>query len=212
LTDDPGSSFTRSNLYADDLNTHNLSIDLEVMKSSSKDVNEVIKVPVKRLEDFNFDKPIIYLKLDVQGEELQILKGLGNKYRPSVLKIEASSIPQQENHSSITEALIWAEQNNYSLLGVSYDDNNKNDWSSEFDLALQGDILLIDENYKSDKEVALLIGAMLLVIGMFSSAKAILKYSKLESLEKIKLNQNSSKFSNRIFNFIYNNAHDKRGL
>lgn len=208
VTDDPGSSYTKSNVYADDLNTHKLSVDLEVIKSSSKDISNVIKVPVYRLADFEFNKPIIYMKIDVQGEEVQILNGLGNEYRPAVLKIEASSITQDQNHSSITQTLIWAEKNNYSLLGVAFEDNGINDWSSEFDIALQGDILLIDENYKSNPDLARMIGAMLLVFGMYSPAEAILKYSDLKGSEK----GNLPKFSKKIFKFVYNNAHDRRGL
>ncbi len=212
VTNDPGSSYTSTNEYADDLYSDKLSAVLEVSNPDSTEVSSKLKVPVKRLADLHFGAPIVYLKIDVQGEESQILRGLGKNHRPAVIRVEVSSVLQENKQSSLTQVLIWAEHNGYSLLGVSYEDNKKHDWVSEFDTAIQGDILLIDEGYKINQELALLISGMLLVLGMVSASKAILEFSNIDDFVKMRMDQLKPKFSKRILNFKYNNVHDKRGL
>lgn len=212
VTNDPGSSYTSSNDYALDLYSHELSAGMDVTNQSSTVVKNVVNVPVQRLEDLHFDGPISYLKIDVQGEEAQILKGLGKSHRPAVIRVEVSSVMKENNISTLTQVLIWAEQNSYSLLGASYEDNKKYDFASEFDIAIQGDILLIDEGYKKNEQQALLMAGMLLVLGMVSAARAILQFTNISEFHNSKQNLIKPKFSKSILNFEYNNAHDMRGL
>ncbi len=53
-----------------------------------------------------------YLKLDTQGAELEILKGLGN-YRPLLIKCEVQIYPMYKNVPSWTELLYFLSKLNY---------------------------------------------------------------------------------------------------
>ena len=57
-------------------------------------------------------KNLDFLKIDTQGAELEILKGLGN-YFPLLMKIEAQIIPMYENIPDWTELLNYLYKLNY---------------------------------------------------------------------------------------------------
>lgn len=212
VTNDPGGSYMSGNNYASHLYSHELATAMDLTNPESTAVSRVVNVPVKRLADFGFDGPISYLKIDVQGEEVSVLKGLGNKHRPAVIRVEVSSVVQDSKLSTLTQVLIWAEENGYSLLGVAYEDNKEIDRASVFDIAIQGDILLVDEDYKTNEQQAFLIAGMLLVLGMASAANAILQFVNITDSKKLGMSWIKPKFSKKILQFKYNNAHDKRGL
>jgi len=67
-----------------------------------------INESLKKLEVKNLD----FLKIDTQGSELEILKGLG-EYKPLVMKIEVQVIPMYENVPNWSELLNYLYKINY---------------------------------------------------------------------------------------------------
>ena len=55
-----------------------------------------------------------FLKIDTQGSELEILKGIG-EYFPLLMKIEAQIIPMYENVPSWSELVNYLEKKNYMV-------------------------------------------------------------------------------------------------
>ena len=69
-----------------------------------------IKDSLNKFEVNNLD----FLKIDTQGSELEILKGIG-EYFPLLMKIEAQIIPMYENVPSWTELVNYLEKKNYMV-------------------------------------------------------------------------------------------------
>jgi FkbM family methyltransferase len=67
-----------------------------------------INESLKKIEVKNLD----FLKVDTQGSELEILKGLG-EYRPLLMKIEVQVIPMYENVPNWSELLNYLYKINY---------------------------------------------------------------------------------------------------
>ena len=53
-----------------------------------------------------------FLKIDTQGSELEILKGLG-EYRPLMMKIEVQVVPMYENVPNWSELINYLYKMNY---------------------------------------------------------------------------------------------------
>ena len=66
------------------------------------------------LNDLNIEN-IDFLKIDTQGAEFEILKGLG-KFRPLLVKVEVQIIPLYKNVPSWTELVNLMHQYNYILI------------------------------------------------------------------------------------------------
>ena len=69
-----------------------------------------IKESLNKFKVNNLD----FLKIDTQGSELEILKGIG-EYFPLLMKIEAQIIPMYENVPSWTELVNYLEKKNYMV-------------------------------------------------------------------------------------------------
>ena len=69
-----------------------------------------IKESLNKFKVNNLD----FLKIDTQGSELEILKGMG-EYFPLLMKIEAQIIPMYENVPSWTELVNYLEKKNYMV-------------------------------------------------------------------------------------------------
>ena len=69
-----------------------------------------IKESLNKFKVNNLD----FLKIDTQGSELEILKGIG-QYFPLLMKIEAQIIPMYENVPSWTELVNYLEKKNYMV-------------------------------------------------------------------------------------------------
>ena len=65
------------------------------------------------LSDINFNN-LDYLKIDTQGAELEILKGIGN-YRPLIIKCEVQLFPMYKNIPSWTETVDFLNKLGYMI-------------------------------------------------------------------------------------------------
>ena len=77
----------------------------------TKEIDIECTTVTESLNKFNL-KHLDFLKVDTQGSELEILKGLG-EYFPLMMKIEAQVIPMYENVPSWTELINYLYKINY---------------------------------------------------------------------------------------------------
>jgi len=79
-------------------------------------VTKKVKVQTKKLDDFNFDKKIDFLKIDVQGYEHEVIKN-GNKTIKDclVVQIETSPIPLYKNEKSFAHVCLQLENLGFQL-------------------------------------------------------------------------------------------------
>ena len=106
----PGSS----SLYKPSKDHYDL-YNLKEKNFSSFDTSEEIEVECTTLKESLIDKDIKnldFLKIDTQGSELEILKGLG-EYLPLMMKIEVQVIPMYENVPSWSELIHHLYKINY---------------------------------------------------------------------------------------------------
>ena len=89
-------------------------------------------------------KDIDYLKIDTQGAEFEILKGLG-QFRPLLVKVEVQIIPLYKNVPSWTKLVDLMHQHNYIVI-------NQNDFSLNrfMDFPHQSDMFFIP-NFLTEK-------------------------------------------------------------
>jgi len=110
LENRPGSS----SMYKPDKNVLNL-YGFKKKDFSLFNVTKEIEVECTTIQEsltsFEF-KNLDFLKIDTQGSELEILKGLG-EYFPLMMKIEVQIIPMYENVPSWTESLNYLYNMNY---------------------------------------------------------------------------------------------------
>ena len=208
LTVDPGASYTSNNNDAETFYADDASLSLGVVKLDSVQVAETVSVPKKPLSSLVVDHPIAFLKVDVQGEELSVLKGLSPEQRPILIKLEVATLKDTSGRSQLSQILDWSERNQYSLIGVKFDDHGPLDFFSEFDPSIQGDILLIDELAKNCGQRGLICAAMLFAVGMAERARYVL--SKIHPRHELLQWHNVPVLSKEVLRFPYNNAHDRR--
>ena len=82
---------------------------------SSFEITREIEVECTTLEESLIDKNIKeldFLKVDTQGSELEILKGLG-KYYPLLMKVEVQIVPMYENIPNWSELINYLHKLNY---------------------------------------------------------------------------------------------------
>ena len=89
------------NFKKKDFSLFNISEEIDVECTTMKD-------GLKELNISHLD----FLKIDTQGSELEILKGLG-EYRPLMMKIEVQVVPMYENIPSWSELINHLYQINY---------------------------------------------------------------------------------------------------
>ena len=119
---------------------------------------------MRRLDNCDFQDKIGFLKLDVQGEEIPVLNGLGS-LRPVCIKVEISSKFNSGCLSQLEAFLKWTRRNNYMLIGTSFSESQNFSVLPEFNLAFQGDYFLLDGDLVSDKRIRLIAAFMMLVFG-----------------------------------------------
>lgn len=208
LTVDPGASYTSGNSEAKTFYSDDISLSLGVVNTSSVQVAQTISVPKKPLSHIAIDRQVAFLKVDVQGEELSVLRGMSPNQRPTLIKLEVAALKDSSGRSQLAQIIDWSEKNNYSLIGVKFDDHGLLDFASEFDPSIQGDILLIDESSKTEKTRGLICAAMLFAVGMAEYARYVL--SKTHPEHGLLESHDVPMICKKILDFPYNNAHDRR--
>ena len=100
------------------------------------DVSEEIEVECTTIKEslnkLNL-KHLDFLKIDTQGAELEILKGLGN-YFPLLMKIEAQIIPMYENIPNWGELINYMSNLNYMTCEWSEIGNHATRSPAEMDI------------------------------------------------------------------------------
>lgn len=111
-----GKRLGSSSMYKPNKNVLNL-YDFKKKDFSLFDVTEEIEVECTTIKESlnNFKiKNLDFLKIDTQGSELEIIKGLGG-YLPLLMKVEAQIIPMYENIPSWGELVSYLYKMNYMI-------------------------------------------------------------------------------------------------
>ena len=136
-------------------------------------------------------KNLDYLKIDTQGSELEILKGIGN-YRPLLIRLEAHIFSMYKDVPSWDKLLNYLYEMNYVLI----------DWkgigSHSTRIAAEMDMIFIP-NFNNSKGKDLLLSSkskfksLMLIFGQLNLLKIIMKKLNIE-------NQEIEKFEDLYFN------------
>ena len=141
--------------------------------------NELTKLEINKLD---------YLKIDTQGAELEILKGIGD-YRPLLIKIEAHFFSMYKNVPSWNKLVNFLYDLNYSLIDLKGIGNHSTRIPAEADMVFIpnfnnkiGEKLILNNR---DKFISLM-----LIFGQLKLLQVILKrfQIKLKELEKLEDN------------------------
>ena len=158
----------------------------DIKKSEFNDykVTNVEEIDCDTLENLLFEKDVSmldYLKIDTQGAELEILKGLG-KFSPLLIKVEAHI------HSMYKDAPGWHELINYlyklNYLVIDWKGIGKHNTR----IPAEMDIIFIP-NFNNDKGKSLIMKnqkkflSLLLIFGQINLLKIIIKRLKIEFKE-----------------------------
>ncbi len=162
---------------------------------SNYDVTKIEEVECDSLEnslkELNIKK-LDYLKIDTQGSELQILRGLGN-YRPLLIKLEAHIFSMYDEVPGWQEILSLLYQLNYVLVDWKGIGSHSTRVPAEIDL-------IFVPNFNNDQGIEFIkkneekIISLLLIFGQINLLKIMLK----------KINSNFTRiisdFDDRYFN------------
>ncbi len=154
--------FDTHNINKKDYNKYNVTsteeIECDTIENSLKELN------IKNLD---------YLKIDTQGSELQILKGLGT-YRPSIIKLEAHIFSMYAGVPSWTEILTLLNKLNYVLVDWKGIGKHNTRVPAEIDLIFVPNFNNsegVDFIKKNENEII----SLLLIFGQINLLKIILK-------------------------------------
>lgn len=79
-------------------------------------IKKKIKIQTKKLDEFNFDKKIDFLKIDVQGYEYEVIKNGKNTIKDSlIVQLETSPIPLYKNEKSFGHICVELENLGFQL-------------------------------------------------------------------------------------------------
>lgn len=189
LKDRPGSS----SMYEPE----EKNFDLHKIKKKDYDnfkVSNILEIECDTIEnsltrlDFKY---LDYLKIDTQGAELEILKGLGN-YRPLIIKVEAHVFSMYKNVPSWHQLLNFLYDINYILI----------DWKSigghVSRIPAEMDLIFIP-NFKNQKGEDLIkkykerFISLMLIFGQINLLKLIMKRLNIK-------NKDLDKFEDLYFN------------
>ena len=98
------SLFKLHNIKEKDYQNYDVTSEIEVNCDTLS--NSLIKLDINKID---------YLKIDTQGAELEILKGIGN-YRPLLIRIEAHVHSMYENAPNWNEVLDYLYKLNYTVV------------------------------------------------------------------------------------------------
>ncbi len=178
-----GNRLGSSSMYKLDtekLDLHDIN-DKEIEKFKVTETVEVecdtLENSLKSLNINNLD----YLKIDTQGAELEILKGIG-EYRPLLIKIEAHIFSMYKDTPAWTKLVDRLNDLNYVLIDFKQIGKHKTRVPAEMDM-------LFINNFYNDTGKKKIIDnlekfkALLLIFGQINTLKLILKKLKIDSTD-----------------------------
>lgn len=180
-----GNRLGSSSMYEPDSNLFDLH---NIKKKDYKDyeITDKIEVQCETLSDSLNNlkiQKLDYLKIDTQGAELEILKGIGN-FRPLLIKIEAHVHSMYKNVPSWTELLDYLFKLNYIVIDWKAIGSHSTRIPAEMDMILIPNFnkeignKIIREN--EEKFVSLM-----LIFGQINLLKVISRKNNFNSLDKI---------------------------
>ncbi len=140
-----------------------------------------------QLKELEINK-LDYLKIDTQGAELEILKGIG-EYRPMLIKIEAHFFSMYKNVPSWNKLVSFLYDLNYVLIDLKGIGNHSTRIPAEADM-----IFIPNFNDKIGKKLILdnrdKFISLMLIFGQLKILQVILKRLQIELNELEKLEDN----------------------
>ena len=140
-----------------------------------------------QLKELEINK-LDYLKIDTQGAELEILKGIG-EYRPLLIKVEAHFFSMYKNVPSWNKLVSFLYDLNYTLIDFKGIGNHSTRIPAEADM-----IFIPNFNNKIGKKLILdnksKFISLMLIFGQLKILQVILKRFKIELKEIEKLEDN----------------------
>ena len=140
-----------------------------------------------QLKELEINK-LDYLKIDTQGAELEILKGIG-EYRPLLIKIEAHFFSMYKNVPSWNKLVSFLYDLNYALIDLKAIGNHSTRIPAEADM-----IFIPNFNDKIGKKLILdnkdKFISLMLIFGQLKILQVILKRFQIELNELEKLEDN----------------------
>jgi len=140
-----------------------------------------------QLKELEINK-LDYLKIDTQGAELEILKGIG-EYRPLLIKVEAHFFSMYKNVPNWNKLVSFLYDLNYTLIDFKGIGNHSTRIPAEADM-----IFIPNFNNKIGKKLILdnksKFISLMLIFGQLKILQVILKRFKIELKEIEKLEDN----------------------
>ena len=172
--------FYLHNIKKKDYSDYDITREFEVECDTLSNLLEEIKI-----------KKLDYLKIDTQGAELEILKGIGN-FRPILIKIEAHIFSMYKDVPSWHQLLNYLYDMNYVLIDWKEIGNHNTRIAAEMDL-------IFIPNFNNDKGKELIMNSnskfisLMLIFGQLNLLKNIMKKFSIK-------NQEIEKFEDLYFN------------
>ena len=156
--------------------------DIKKKEFENYDVTRTIELECDTLENslksLNI-KNLDYLKIDTQGAELEILKGIG-EYRPFLIKIEVHIFSMYKNTPNWHELVNLLYNFNYVLIDWKGIGKHKSRIASEMDMLFIPNFNNV-EGQKVIRDNIKKIMSLLLIFGQINILKLIMKRLKIDS-------------------------------
>ena len=169
--------FDLHNLKKKDYDNYKVTRSIEIECNTL--TNQLKELEINKLD---------YLKIDTQGAELEILKGIG-EYRPLLIKIEAHFFSMYKNVPSWNKLVSFLYDLNYALIDLKGIGNHSTRIPAEADM-----IFIPNFNNKIGKKLILdnkdKFISLMLIFGQLKILQVILKRFQIELNELEKLEDN----------------------
>jgi len=169
--------FDLHNLKKKDYDNYKVTRSIEIECNTL--TNQLKELEINKLD---------YLKIDTQGAELEILKGIG-EYRPLLIKIEAHFFSMYKNVPSWNKLVSFLYDLNYALIDLKGIGNHSTRIPAEADM-----IFIPNFNDKIGKKLILdnkdKFISLMLIFGQLKILQVILKRFQIELNELEKLEDN----------------------
>ena len=169
--------FDIHNLRKVDYNNYKVTRSVEIECDTL--TNQLTELEVKKLD---------YLKIDTQGAELEILKGIGD-YRPLLIKIESHFFSIYKNVPSWNKLVNFLYDLNYSLIDLKGIGNHSSRIPAEADM-------IFIPNFNNEVGKKLILNnkdkfiSLMLIFGQLKLLQVILKRFRIQFKELEKLEDN----------------------